>query len=472
MHTPSGPSVDGNPASARKISLEWFTHPGDGLSWVEVLVMMLLGWGRGVMFVACALACAVGCKEETGSGGAGADGGAGGSGAEGGAGGSGAAGGGVGVDFTCPTTPPVPTRIATTFYTLPPPVSAEGYARIESIIVAGSDVYFTASDQNGPMLRTVTTDGAGESIAFQDPGFAPAGNLAGYGDTLFWFDDATDPGRVVGWPIGGGTPEVVFPDVLLGSTSELEQYFDADNNHFIHASVQGQAGGWYNQLLRRNASDGSIDVLFTRQNGVLAGGQQLAYGFLGDDFHITGTPDPFAQPIGVLLVAANSSPVDPVVPSAVLQTLERPCLTLVGLGSETLWCVGDVDIVGVPPNSIDEQVLRAMRYDAATGAYTWYELFDSYDQPDEPGRGFFATEVATNGPDLYFVAREVVDGTGEIVSTLYRARDAGTTFEVTTVLCDLPEITDMTLTNGSLYYATFEPDLAKLDRHGLWRLDL
>ncbi len=425
----------------------------------------------GVACVILALLAAA-CDEANSGGSAGA-GGSGASGA-GGAGGSGggAGGGSVTIDDTCPAAPLVPTRIATTFYELPPPVSAMGYSRITSIVVGGEDVYFTATDMNGPMIRTVKTDGTGESVAFQDPGFAPLSRLAGVGQTLYWFDQSGDPGRVVQWGIGDPMPSVVFDEVLLGDLGEMEHYFDLSNNHFIHANVRAPDGSWRNELLRRNASDGSIDVLYSRDNDATGGAYFLSYAFLGETFYLSGHPSNVDDVIAVLPVSAGGAPIDPLNPPAITPAYGAPCQTLVALGEKTLWCVGATESVGQIPDVTQQQVLRAMRRDPLTGDEVWTEIFDSFEQPDEPGRGLFAWEVATNGPDLYFVASEVTDGVGNVVSTIYRARDTGSTFEVTTVLCGLPEVTDMTLTGDTLYFATFESDVDQLDQHGLWRLDL
>ncbi|MBL9026343.1 MAG: hypothetical protein JNL21_29375 [Myxococcales bacterium] len=380
------------------------------------------------------------------------------------------------VDYTCPSATnglgvPVPTRLATTFYTTPPPLSAQGYARIHSIIVGSDDIYFAAADDDGPMIRTVKTDGTGESVAFQDPSFAPFSRLAGYGQTLFWFDQSGDPGRVVEWQIGSPTPSVAFDAVLMGDLGEIEQYFDASNNHFILANVRDQAGTWRSEILRKNANDGSIDVLHARST-MLGGAQQLAYALFGDTFYVAGPSTDGGDLVGVLPIASGGPPIDPATPPDVVPVLEAPCAVLVALGETNLWCLGGFETVGQIPDVKEQQVLRAMRRDPATGDRTWYTLFDTYQQPDEPGRGAFSTEAATNGSDLYFVTSEVVDGTGGVVSTLYKATDTGSGFEVSTVLCNLPEITDMTLTGGSLYYATFINDLDRLDEHGLWRLDL
>jgi hypothetical protein len=372
-------------------------------------------------------------------------------------------GGGGTFDFTCPADDVAYVRIADTMFPQPGPLG-DGWARIESILVQGDRVFYTSADFDGRHIRRVAFDGQGDEEFFRSDEFEPVSQLVAGNGATAWWDGLLEPGRVVALPNDLSAPEVLFTDVLMGPLADIEQYFDGAGNHFILANVHHEGEPWRTQLLRRNVTDGSIDVLYSRDQPVLGGAATLTYAYLGGTFYIVGEPSPGDDTFGILPVGDHDPAIDPAAPPAITPASTMVCHDLVAFGAATMWCLGHEDELG----AIDGLFAMKPSGDALTAT----PVIRVDDQPDEPGRGIFVGSWATDGPTLYFTSQDSVDGNAGIASSIYRVIDiGGGDFIVDTVACNLPEITDMTMTDGEVFFATFENDPDELDKHGLFRLE-
>lgn len=380
---------------------------------------------------------------------------------EGGGGGGGTGGSGGGDVLSCPASPSIE-RIATGLYEPLPGFPGPGVARITSVLVSGTDVYYIMGDQNGPSIRRVS--GGQDTLFLQTSDHRPMSQLVSSGSRLYWFDEAVQPGRVLYMPIDGGAPEIAFDGVRMGMLQELEQYFDGPYAHYIHANTPTADGHWQNQILRRDGIDGSIRILYSRDNGVSGEAFGLHYALLGSRFFVVGPPDNGSSDYRILAVDKDGPAVDPAAPPSIAASFDFTCGTMLARGEDLLWCLRPFE--GAMDQAGDR--IRVMSFGSDGASLGHSDVFSLDSAPFDDGA--LTGKAATDGDNLFFVTAKS-DGTGNVTSVLYRTTALGGGAYRTTVLaCDLPEIVDLTIGNHDVTFAAFEPEPDKVDRNGVFRI--
>lgn len=347
----------------------------------------------------------------------------------------------AGGSTACPSTSPL-TRVASGL--LPIGGIGMGASRITSIVVAGSDVYYSHNSE----IRKVSTQGAGEATFHSSPG--TLGHLATDGTRLFYSDESQGQGgSVMGVPLAGGAATAVFPDVMLQGF-EIEQYFDG-GNHYVLADVNGPSGK-VRKLFRRTPT-GTVEPLFARTTSF---GFTASFTLANGSFFISERATEAATDKAVLYLPVGSPAIGATELTAQAITHSpTSCDVLVAFGSGAglpLFCV----------SSFGGSTTRVIsRIDSRPPASAPITLFDPTSHPAAKG-GQISTKVATDGDNLYFAT----NGTApEFHHAIYKVSRTGV---VRVLACDLPEISDMTTGGGDLYVAIDAP--SEQTKHGLFKM--
>ncbi|MBK8257702.1 MAG: hypothetical protein IPK82_34165 [Polyangiaceae bacterium] len=376
-----------------------------------------------------------------------------------GGGGGGGGGGGTGGSATlqCPASPAVEQVVSTVF---PGPGGFDFVGTVNSILLSGQDLYYTTANLDGAAVyrATPTTQ---PTLFFQNSQYTPLSQLVSAGQSLYWYDAETQPGRVVKMPLAGGAPSVQFPNVHMGILPEIEQYFDTLYGHTIFANTQAPNGTWRNQLMRTLGAGDAPKIFFSRDNGNSGEAFRLVYAKMGDFFYVVGAPDNGSTDYKILRIAENENIVDPENPPSVAPTFNFTCMTLAARGDSVLWCLRPFE--GAMDNGGDR--IRVMFF-LNVDTYHVQDVFSLSDAPASAGK--LTGKAATDGNNLFF-ATDAVDGNGVVTSTIFQvSADVGIPPKI--LACGLPRISDMTLGNGYLYFGLVETNPDKIDKNGIHRI--